>query len=47
VFNCELRHGFAQVTPERIAKCFEEPRTAASQRSLDVYCAKVSEANTL
>jgi hypothetical protein len=47
VFNCELRHGFAQVTPERIAKYFEEPRTAASQRSFDVYCAKVSEANTV
>jgi hypothetical protein len=47
VFNCDLRHGFAQVTPERIARYFEEPRTAASQRSFVVYCAKVSEANTV
>ncbi len=46
VFNCELRHGFAQATPERIAKYFEEPGRQLPQRSFDAYCAKVSEANT-
>lgn len=47
VFNCELRHGFAQVTEERIEEYFAEPRTTASQTSFAAYCAKVSEANTI
>lgn len=46
VFNCELRHGFAHVTQERIEEYFAEPRTAASQTSFAAYCNKVSEANT-
>jgi hypothetical protein len=46
VFNCELRHGFARVTEERIAKYLEEDRSAASLLSFDAYCAKISEANT-
>ncbi|MGY3133725.1 MULTISPECIES: reverse transcriptase domain-containing protein [unclassified Bradyrhizobium] len=45
VFNCDLRHGFAQVTPDRIAEYFAEPRSAASLTSFAAYCAKVSEAN--
>jgi len=45
VFNCELRHGFARVTQERIQEYLEVPRTAASQISFATYCAKVAEAN--
>jgi hypothetical protein len=47
VFNCELRHGFARVTQERIQEYLAEPRTAASQISFATYCAKVSEANAV
>ena len=46
VFNCELRHGFAQVTEERIAKYFQADRSAASVTSFAAYCKSVSEANT-
>jgi hypothetical protein len=46
IFNCELRHGFARVTEERIAKYLEEERSAASLASFAAYCEKVSEANT-
>lgn len=46
VFNCELRHGFARVTEERIAKYLELERSAASVTSFNAYCEKISEANT-
>jgi Reverse transcriptase (RNA-dependent DNA polymerase) len=45
VFNCDLSHGFARVTEERIAKYMAKQHSLASRISFDAYCAKVSEAN--
>jgi Reverse transcriptase (RNA-dependent DNA polymerase) len=44
-FNCNVAHGSAKVTAERIAKFFAEKRSAPSQASFDAYCSRVSSKN--
>jgi Reverse transcriptase (RNA-dependent DNA polymerase) len=44
-FNCDLAHGFAEVTPERMREFFAEPRNAASRQGFFDYCQRVARAN--
>lgn len=45
VFNCTLRYGFSEVTPDRINQFFQGARTPKSVESFNAYCNKVAEAN--
>ena len=44
-FNCDLTHGIANVTAERVRKFIDEGRGASAQASFDAYCARVKSKN--
>jgi hypothetical protein len=44
-FNCDLTHGFTEVTTDRTREFFSEPRSAASRKGFYDYCDRVTRAN--
>ncbi|MGY2988700.1 reverse transcriptase domain-containing protein [Bradyrhizobium sp. USDA 4508] len=46
-FNCELRHGYSAVEPDRVAKFYAAVRSTASIESFERYRTRVSERNLL
>ena len=44
-FNCDLTHGFTEVTTERMREFFSVPRTHGSRQGFYDYCDRVTRAN--